>query len=60
MKKAGFDGYIGVADELVSCDKKFDDVISSILGRTVVFDSIDNATEMAKSFGGIMSETRTV
>ena len=46
---AGFDGYIGVADELVSCDKKFDDVISSILGRTVVFDTIDNATEMAKS-----------
>ncbi len=45
---AGLEGYIGIADELVSCDSKFDDVISSILGRTVVFDTLDNATEMAK------------
>ena len=45
---AGFDGYIGIADELVSCDEKFDNVLSSILGRTVVFDTIENATEMAK------------
>ena len=45
---AGFEGYIGIADELVSCDSKFNDVISSILGRTVVFDTLDNATEMAK------------
>ena len=46
---AGFEGYIAVADELVSCDEKFDDVLSSILGRTVVFDTIDHASEMAKS-----------
>ena len=46
---AGFDGYIGIADELLSCDSKFDEVMSSILGRTVVFDTIDHATEMAKS-----------
>ncbi len=45
---AGLEGYIGIADELVSCDSKFSDVISSILGRTVVFDTLDNATEMAK------------
>jgi len=46
---AGFKGYIAIADELVVADKKFDKVLSSLLGRTVVFDTIDNATEMAKS-----------
>ena len=44
-----FKGYIGVADELISFDSKFDKIFSSLLGRTVVFDNIDNATEMAKS-----------
>ena len=44
-------GYIGVADELIKFDKKFEKIFSSLLGRTVVFDNIDNATEMAKSQG---------
>ena len=44
-----FKGYVGVADELISVDKKFKDIFSSLLGRTVVFDNIDNATEMAKA-----------
>ncbi len=41
-------GYIGVADELVDCEDKFREIVSSLLGRTVVFDTLDNATEMAK------------
>ncbi len=48
---SGFAGYIGVADSLVSCDAKFKNVLSSLLGRTVVFDTIDHATVMAKSVG---------
>ena len=44
-------GYIGVADELITFDEKFEKIFSSLLGRTVVFDNIDNATEMAKSQG---------
>jgi len=44
-----YTGYIGVADALVSCDDKFKDVVSNLLGRTVIFDNIDNATVMAKS-----------
>ncbi len=52
MKDAsGFAGYIAVADQLVSFDKKFENVLSSLLGRTVVFDNIDNATVMAKALG---------
>ncbi len=46
---SGFRGYIGVADTLISTDEKFRNVLSSLLGKTVVFDNIDNATEMAKS-----------
>lgn len=44
-----YEGYIGVADELISFDGKFENIFSSLLGRTLVFDNIDNATEMAKS-----------
>ena len=46
---AGYRGYIGIADSLVSCDGKFRDVLSSLLGRTVVFDNIDNANVMARA-----------
>ena len=49
MKEArGFEGYIAIADELCNCEEKFDNVVSSLLGRTLVFDNIDNATVMAK------------
>ncbi len=49
MKEArGFSGYIAIADELCQCDAKFDNVINSLLGRTLIFDNIDNATVMAK------------
>ncbi len=43
-----YKGYIGVADALIKFDSKFEKIFSSLLGRTVVFDNIDNATEMAK------------
>ena len=44
-----FDGFISYADELVDCEDKFRNIVSSLLGRTVVFDNIDNAAKMAKS-----------
>ena len=43
-----YKGYVGVADSLIKFDGKFKDIFSSLLGRTVIFDNIDNATEMAK------------
>ena len=48
---SGYAGYIAVADELVSSDAKFRDVLSGLLGRTLIFDNIDNATVMAKALG---------
>ena len=46
---AGFAGYIGAADKLCAYDNKFENVISSLLGRTLVFDNIEHATVMAKA-----------
>jgi chromosome segregation protein len=33
----------------VECDNKFREIVGSLLGRTVVFDNLDNATEMARA-----------
>ncbi len=44
-------GFEGVASELVSCEAKFTDIRDSLLGRTVVFDNIDNAVICARKFG---------
>ncbi len=50
MKEAmGFEGYIAVADELVGSDRKFSQILSGLLGRTLVFDTVDHATAMARS-----------
>lgn len=46
---ASFKGYINTADKLVTYNKQFTNIISSLLGRTVVFDSLDNATTAAKA-----------
>lgn len=44
-----YKGYIGVANALIGFDAKFEKIFSSLLGRTLIFDNIDNATEMAKA-----------
>ena len=43
-----YKGYIGVADDLIDFKPEFSKIFSSLLGRTVIFDNIDNATAMAK------------
>ncbi len=48
-RAAGFAGFVAVADTLVACDEKYRGVLSSLLGRTLVFDHIDHATAMAKA-----------
>ena len=52
MREAsGFAGYIAVADELVGSESKFSEILSGLLGRTLVFDTIDNANAMARRVG---------
>ncbi len=44
-------GYIGVASELVEYEPRFDRVIKNLLGRTLVFDNLDNANATSKAYG---------
>ncbi|MBQ7098019.1 MAG: chromosome segregation protein SMC [Clostridia bacterium] len=44
-------GYIALAQEIVEYDKKYDGVVGSVLGGTVVVDNIDNAIAMAAKCG---------
>ncbi len=44
-------GYIGIASDLVEYEARFDRVIKNLLGRTLVFDNLDNANDTSKAFG---------
>ncbi len=44
----GFQGYIAIASELCQCEEKFDGIVGSLLGRTLVFDTLDNANVMSR------------
>ena len=44
-------GYVGMADELIDYDSKYAEIISSLLGRTVIVDDIDAAATIAKKYG---------
>ncbi|MBQ2614132.1 MAG: chromosome segregation protein SMC [Clostridia bacterium] len=41
-------GFLSIASDLVDCDKIYQNIISNLLGGTVVCDTMDNAVEMAK------------
>ena len=43
-------GVIGMADELVKVDKKYQNVAKAMLGRIVVVDNVDNAVKIARKF----------
>ena len=43
-------GVIGMADALVTIEKKYKDVAKAMLGRIVVVDHVDNAVKIAKKF----------
>ncbi|MBR5452084.1 MAG: chromosome segregation protein SMC [Clostridia bacterium] len=43
-------GFIGVASDLVSCDSKYKEIISSLLGRTVITEDLDSAVTIAKKY----------
>lgn len=52
----GFDpskcpGFLGIASHLVQADPKYSDILSFLLGATVVTDTLDHAVAMAKQFG---------
>ncbi len=44
-------GFVGFADELIDCDAAYRDIVKSIVGRVCVFDTLDNASDMARARG---------
>ena len=42
------EGVLGIANRLVKCDKKYDEVATYLLGRVLVVDTIDHAIALAK------------
>ncbi len=44
-------GFVGLASELVTCDKKYEVIARHLLGRIVVAEDIDYATTMARRHG---------
>ena len=46
--KKGINGVVGIASDLVKTDRKYQEIISNLLGRTVVVDDINNAIALAK------------
>ena len=45
----GISGVIGIASDLVKCDKKYNDIVLNLLGRTVIVENMDSAISLAKS-----------
>ena len=43
-------GFVGLGDELITCDKKYGKVFSSLLGRTVIAEDMDVAIAMARKY----------
>ena len=41
-------GVVGIASDLISCDKKYEQIILNLLGRTVIVDNMQNAINLAK------------
>ena len=42
------DGFIGIASDLVKADKKYEGVVTSLLGRTIITENIESAIRIAK------------
>ena len=44
-------GYVGVASDLVKCDKKYEEIVKHLLAGTVITEDIDSAVAIAKKTG---------
>ncbi len=53
LRENGLDdcyGFVGVASQLCTCDAKYNDILSSLLGRIVVADDLNSAASIAKKY----------
>ncbi len=47
---ANCNGFISIASQIIECDSKFSGIMSFLLGRTVIAENIDTATNIAKKY----------
>lgn len=55
LNESGLDscrGYISAAPEIVKYDKKYKNIIGSLLGKTVIAEDIDSAVSISKKYSG--------
>ena len=53
MQESGLEqcaGFVGVASELITCDKNYAEIIRYLLGRTVLVETLDHAIKMARKY----------
>ena len=43
-------GFVGLASDLVTCEKNYRGIVENLLGRTVIVENIDHAVAMAKKY----------
>ncbi len=43
-------GFVGIASDLVSAARQYENILSNLLGRTVITENLDNAIAMAKRY----------
>lgn len=48
LNQKGIDGVVGIAVDLIQFDKKYENVMLSLLGRTVIVDDMENAIKLSK------------
>ncbi|MGO5114908.1 chromosome segregation protein SMC [Candidatus Avoscillospira sp. LCP25S3_F1] len=44
-------GFVGVAVDLLTCDERYGEIFSNLLGKTVIVETMDNAIAMARAYG---------
>ena len=49
--KGNNNGVIGIASDLIKYDKKYEQIILNLLGRTVIVDNMENAIKVSKNNG---------
>lgn len=53
LRENGLDdcyGFVGVASELCSCEEKYNNILSSLLGKIVIAEDLNSATAIAKKY----------
>ena len=48
---SGHRAFVGLACDLIECDDRYRDIVENLLGKTVVIDDLDSASEIAKKYG---------